>query len=73
MTAVAVLAWIDQHCRQVIIQNIPEGRRRKNRVILSYMPAGANEVEVVGARDLSAAVHRAQARIDATSGKENAA
>jgi hypothetical protein len=63
MTAFEILAWLDRHARQIVLQDLNPERRQKNRVILSYLPPGASQPEVVGVRDLSSAVNRAATRI----------
>ena len=35
-SAGAILAWLEAHAVEILVQAIPAGRRRKNRAILQY-------------------------------------
>jgi hypothetical protein len=65
MNAAAVLAWLDRHARQILIQDISPKRRQKNRCILQYLPPDSTSLEVVGSHSIETAVLRAHARISA--------
>jgi hypothetical protein len=55
MNAAAVLAWLDRHARQILIQDISPKRRQKNRCILQYLPPDSTSLEVVGSHSIETA------------------
>jgi hypothetical protein len=67
MTAAAMLRWLNDHARQVIFQQLAPNRRRKNRVLLTYLGTDSKEIEVIGAPSLCAAVLKAHVRSAAKS------
>jgi hypothetical protein len=64
MTPAAILQWIEQHARTVIVQELPPTRRRKNRVMLEYRAPGGDK-KAVGSYSVAGAVERAAGRIAA--------
>ncbi|MGA8030390.1 MAG: hypothetical protein WB992_24880 [Bryobacteraceae bacterium] len=53
-----ILAWLDQFASRVIFQDLPEGGRQKNRVILQYRPPFSSDTETIGARTITGAVSK---------------
>jgi len=62
--AAAILAWLEAHAADVLIQEIPAGGRPKNRVVLTYRGAGS-EIKSVGGPSIAGAVWRARIRLEA--------
>ena len=60
-SAGAILAWLERHA----VQEIPAGRRPKNRAILQFRDE-AGEVRAVGGATIAAAVWKAQIRLEAS-------
>ena len=60
-SAGAILAWLEAHGTELVIQSIPAGRRRKNRAILQYRDVDG-EVRAVGGATIAAAVWKAAVR-----------
>ena len=67
-SAVEILDWLEAHAAGIVLQQIPIGRRAKNRAIVQYRDA-AGEVKAVGARCIAAAVWRANSTGRASGGK----
>jgi len=61
MTGGEVLAWLEGRGSQIVIQQIPAARRRKNRVLLQYRTS-AGEIEAVGGVNIRDAVCKARVR-----------
>jgi hypothetical protein len=59
-SAGAILAWLERHA-STLVQEIPAGRRPKNRAILQYRDE-AGEVRAVGGATIAAAVWKAEVR-----------
>ena len=64
-SAGAILAWLERHASTLVVQEIPAGRRPKNRAILQFRDE-AGEVRAVGGATIAAAVWKAQIRLEAS-------
>lgn len=61
--AVEILAWLEAHASDLVIQRLAPGRRQKNRCIVQFRDR-AGEMRVVGGTTIAGAVWRAQIRLD---------
>jgi len=60
----AVLVWLERDARELLIQDIKPGRRRKNRCVVQFADA-SGDVRAVGGYSIADAVWRAQIRLQA--------
>ena len=67
-SAAEILAWLERHGTQVLLQQLPPSRRRrKNRVIVGFRrPGGA--VDAAGGATIRNAVEKAIARLEVCHG-----
>ena len=65
LSARQILAWLEANGTQILIQQIPPGKRRKNRIILGFRLSDG-ELAAAGAVSIASAVAKARVRLQAT-------